>query len=157
MSAISEAARLSLILADYASQDSEGKIGLLGAGWIHTSTPTPAQAVAAFIEVPGEYTNTQFAFELVLEDQHGHPHRVPNPLGGEGQPLRVGQNLIAMALPGAPRTAPSVVPFVVGLAPGMTLTPDSTYTWRLTIDGDRVRSMCSSFYVRPNQPGPVIG
>lgn len=145
------------MLADYASQDSDGKLGLLGAAWSHTSSPTPPQAVAVIVEVPGEQANVQFALEMELKDQHGQPFTIPNPVTGEASPLRVAQNLVAIALPGAPRHVHAVVPFIINAAPGMPLVPDMVYTWSATIDGDRDRSAAASFYVRPVPGGPVIG
>lgn len=155
MSDISDSCRVAVVLADFASQDG-GKVGALGAGWFHTGSPTPPQAVIAIIEVPGEHANVPFAFSIVLEDERGNPHQVDNQLG-EPQPLRVAQNLIAPSIPGFPRRCPVAVNFVINIAPGMPLTPDHVYTWRVSIDGESHPQWATSFYVRHEDAPPVIG
>ena len=155
MSAISESCRVSLLIADFASDDG-GKIGILGGAWTHTGTPAPAQAVVVVVEVPGEHLNEQFALELSLIGEHG-PVLLPDAQTGDARPLRVAQNLTAVTIPGVPRKAPNRVHFVINLAPGLPLLADHVYTWRVSIDGETQDGWATSFYVRQAVGGVVVG
>lgn len=157
MSAIFEECRLALLLSDFASQDASGKVGLLGAGWSFTGTPTPPQAVVALVEIPGELANEKFSISLVLNDEHGEPVQLPDPITGEPRPLRVAQNAVAVSAPGMPRRAPVTVQVVINLAPGLPLTADRVYTWQASVDGETKTNWAASFYVVEPPAPPVVG
>jgi hypothetical protein len=143
------------MVADFTSNDG-GKVGVLGGAWIHTATPTPPQGVVVVVEVPGEHLNEEFALELSLHGEHT-PVLLPDPLTGDERPLRVAQNLVAVSIPGMPRKAPNRAHFVVNMAPGLPLLPDHVYTWRVQVDGESRPDWATSFYVRQEPAGPVVG
>ena len=155
MSAVSDACRVAVLVGDFASQDG-GKVGVLGGAWIFTASPTPPQAVVAIVEVPGEHLNEQFALELILYSEHG-PVTIPDPLTGAERTLRVAQNLTAFSVPGLPKKAANKVHFVVNMGPGLPLTPDHIYTWRVLLDGETRDDWQTSFYVLQTAADVVVG
>jgi hypothetical protein len=137
-----------MMLAD-AAQASEGKLYILGGGWNLTGPePTPS-AIAVYIEVPWDLTNTQHQWRLELLNSDGEAVEIPTPLGD--QPL-VLEGAFEVGRP--PGTTPGTglgVPVAISLAP-IPLRPGGRYEWRLSI-GDRTDDNWRlPFSVRPGPP-----
>jgi hypothetical protein len=159
---ITDDARVSIILADYANQDAVQKINILGGGWQITAVGpnglTAEQAVVVFIEVPPQYRGDQFAAGLSLVNEAGDPVQFPGP-DGQLQALRI-QQLVRVDPPVTPGVhipghVPSRAQLVTRLGNGLPLAPGQLYTWIFEIDGNPKASI--SFFVAGPPPGPVIG
>ena len=59
--------------------------------------------------------------------------------------------------PDVRRKAPNRAHFVLNLAPGLPLLADHVYTWRVSIDGETQDGWATSFYVRQDAAGVVVG
>ena len=75
--------RATLLLADHA-EVAEGKLYINGGGWTVTPQPMPF-AIAMYVEVPWDQTNTKHSMLLELLDVDGHPVTVPE----SDDPIRV--------------------------------------------------------------------
>lgn len=163
MSEIAAAARVNLVLADYASLDGTGKVNALGVGWQATGVDpstgsTAPQAVVLFIDIPAAHVGEIFAVELGLYDDSDELVQVPGPIG-DLQPLRIGQpvQLARSMVPGVSKPPWCHFQLVVHFANGLPLTPGREYTWQASIDGDDSRLWQSSFQVAAAPVGPTIG
>lgn len=159
---IAEDITVSIVLADFANEDSGKKINMLGAGWSVTSVQptglTPEAAVVVLMQIPAKYRGQDFAASLTLCDQWGEPVTFPSPTG---QPTRLRvQQLVTVDPPMLPGLAllasvPSSAHIVMRLGNGLPLPPNQLYTWVFEIDGNKRASL--SFFVAGPRPGPVIG
>jgi len=164
MSEVSDAAIVSILLADYAAADAAGKLNVIGGGitiigLTSTGTTSPFSVVVT-ITVPPQLYNAECAVELQLEDSAGEIVALPGP--AEPQLMRIGQS-IAFDEPthkGAPvprRTLRSRQQFVLNFAAGLPLTLGLKYTWRVKIDATSRDSWTEEFFVPGPVPGPVLG
>lgn len=166
MSEIADEARVSVILADYASVDAINKANVIGAGWQiagidPTTGMTAPQSLLVMIDLPPRYYNEDFALAITLLDQAGEPVKVPGPTG-EPQAMRIAQLAKAEepVFPGGnvPRgLVPSHVQVLMSFAAGIALAPGQLYTWQVEIDGDAKPTWRLSFFVAGPPPPPVIG
>ena len=119
-----------MLLADHA-QVAEGKLYINGGGWnVIGPGPTPF-AIALYVEVPWDQTNTRHSLVLDLLDADGQPVVPPeseNPIRIEFPPLEIGRP--AGVKPGTPLG----VSYAVNFGP-VRLEPNGHYVWQLTIDG----------------------
>lgn len=134
-----------ILLADAAQTDSEGKMHALGLGWSTTTTPLPPQAVVLIIQVPWDLSNEEHTAVIELVSEDGSPVRVPGPVGD--QPMRVEAQFETGRPPGTPRGSPLTVPLTFGVAGGLPL-PAGRYEWRLTIDEESQAAWHADFLVR---------
>lgn len=126
--------RASLILADYAAQDTPGgKVHLMGAGWSVTGPAPTTHAVAAFVKVSWDETNVPHAVALRLVDSDGAIVKVPGPEGE--QPIEFPGNLEVPRPAGIPHGSEIDATFVVNIG-ALPLTPGQRYRWELEIDGE---------------------
>jgi len=159
---ISEDARVSIIMADYANQDAVQKINILGAGWQITGVGqnglTAEQAVLVIVEVPPRYRGEQFAASLSLLNEANEAVQLQGP-DGQPQALRIAQlaRVDPPMMPGVyiPNHVPSRVQILTRFGNGLPLAPNHLYTWAFEIDGNPKASV--SFFVVPPPAGPVIG
>ncbi|EYR65026.1 hypothetical protein N866_18830 [Actinotalea ferrariae CF5-4] len=167
MSPISDSARVSLFVADYAAPDAIQKLNIIGAGWAVTGVNpetglTAPHAVVAFIDVPPDHYGEDFAFTLTLRGPDGQPVRVPGPTG-QVEPLRIAQTLRAEEPQFPPevnvprRTVWSHTQVALNMSNGIPVQVGSLYTWTLDIDGNTRPAWAVSFYVPGPRPGPVFG
>lgn len=165
MSAVSEAARVNLVVADVAQPDPHtGKANMLGAGitilgWDGGQGATAPFHVFAEIFIPQDLAPVDAGLELWLEDESGDIVNVPGPTGS--QPIRIGQQ-VSFEVPRVqglqlPDNMPSRVQYVVGFQNGLPLAPGRGYEWvlRLDLDNDHVRRYVVT--VPGASPGPVLG
>lgn len=141
--------RASLVLCDYATQDSTaGKAHLMGAGWSMTGPAPAPHGIAAFIKVGWTEANEPHKLALRLTDGDGNVVSVPGPAGVQ-QPLEFPGNLEVGRPPGIPQGSELDALFVLNIGP-LPLTPGGRYTWQLEIDNEVVAT--EGFFVRPTPP-----
>jgi hypothetical protein len=159
--------RAFLLLADYIGVDSAGKINALGAGFTITGLQATGMTgpvfIAAVIDWPASSVGSQFPVSIELQDDTtGQSAVVPGPSGGF-EALRI-QQFVSVErqsqLQGAaplPEDLPCRSQVVVGFPAGLPLTLGRAYTWRLNIDGTRLRNWAAGFYVPTPPPLPTFG
>jgi hypothetical protein len=140
--------KVTLLLAD-AAQAAEGKLYILGGGWSVTGPAPSPSALAAYVQVPWDQTNTKhsFVFELLTSD--GHPVIVGTPDGE--QPLVIDGSFEVGRPAGIKPGSPIDFPLAINLGP-LPLPPGQRFEWRLTIDGQADENWRLPFSTRP---GPV--
>ncbi len=141
-----------ILLAD-AAQEVGGKLYILGAGWTHIGPQPAPMALALLIEVPWTDTNRKHTASLTLNDGDGNPYLVDTPKGKDG--LRIEAQFEVGRPPGLKPGTPLVVPLAINLPP-LQLKPDTSYVWKLALDGKSEDGWKRGFYTRPAPP-PVIG
>lgn len=169
MSVISDAAQITLLVADYAVMGADGKLTAVGGGWQITqaTVPTPAgpglpgQSVAALVEVPQAHAGEQVALTLTFRNASNEPVLAPAPEGAEPQPLRLAQ-LIVLQKPQVlggfvPPHVPCRIGLVMSLPPGLPVPLGETYMWTLHIDDETRADWSAQFYVLAPQAPPVFG
>ena len=134
-----------ILLADAAQTDSEGRVHALGLGWSITSTPLPPQAVVLIIRVPWDLSDQEHTAVIELVSEDGKPVEVPGPVGE--QSLRVEAQFETGRPPGIPRDSPLTLPLTFSMAGGLPL-PAGRYEWRLVIDGEGQPAWHADFVVR---------
>jgi hypothetical protein len=143
--------KVTVLLADSAQTDQNGKIHALGLGWTFTVSPTPPLAVVLLIDVEWTETNEKFEVkaELVTADGaaiSGEGPAGPIPVAFAGV-FEVGRP------PGLPHGTPVRLPIAVNLGPGLPLVPGQRYVWRVSVDGVHEDGWDASFLIRDAQPG----
>lgn len=155
-----------VILADKGSQNPQGTLNLLGAGWTQTSllpagnpaAPgmqlTPSQAVAIFYEVEPHRCNHPIELLIELWTQDGHVVELPGPAGP--QPLRLQQNIVVATPGGVPTGSPGTGNTLLELIQGLPLAPGG-YEWRVSLDGQHEAEWNATFFVVAPPQAPVFG
>ncbi len=167
MRELRDAARVAVVLADYAAVDAINKVNILGAGWTVAGQDlatgaTPPQTLVVLIDVPPEFYGTDFTVSLQLLNQTGEVVQLPGPVGVP-QALRVAQIVRAeepLFAPGANIPRGVIWPhsqLIFNLQNGLPLPPNQLYTWTVEIDGEHHDAWSASFYVPGPPPGPVVG
>jgi hypothetical protein len=165
---IAAGARAVILIADFANVDAGGKLNLLGAGWqvVRRAAPSPGappalppHSVVVIIDIPPAHVGEQFAMTLILNDAHGEPVTIENPILGEPQALRIQQLVTVQAAP-VPGVPPGEVAgrvqAVIGLQ-ALVVDPGIPYTWTLEIDGHRSYHWQAVFFVAREEVPPVFG
>jgi len=106
---------VTLLLCDFA-QVADGKLSVLGAGWVLKGHGSP-MAVGAVVEVPWDETNQLHPWTLRLLDADGHEVTIVTEPGGEPQPLQVGGQIEVGRPPGYPVGTPLNVALAVNFGP----------------------------------------
>jgi hypothetical protein len=136
------------MLADHA-QVAEGKLYINGGGWTITGPQPVPFAIAMFVEVPWDQTNTKHTLVLDLVDGDGHPAMT---IGPEGEaPIRVESQLEVGRPVGVKPGTMLGVPFAINFGP-IPLAPGEQYVWQLSIDGHADGEWRLTFSTRPNTP-----
>lgn len=167
MSALAEKARVSVLLADYASADAIGKINVLGAGFalcgIDVQTGAiPPQTLVVLIDILPEFYGEDFTLSVALRDSSGNPVEIPGPAGAP-QPMRVAQVIRAETPVFPPGTnVPKDVVWAhaqlcLQLMNGLPLKAGDYYTWSVQLDGTDREDWAVSFYVAGPPPPVVLG
>jgi len=162
MSDVGERITASVMLADYAAQET-GKLHVIGGGLQFLGFDPNMGVTAPFTVIvsltsPTAITTDHPAVEIVLVDAGGDPVGLPGPAGP--QVMRISQNveMPEPALPGQSLPKGSInasATFVLHFATGLPIPPGLSYSWRVQIDHD-VKATYPFFIPGPPQ-GPVLG
>jgi hypothetical protein len=165
MSDAADSAIVQVVLADYANNDSGGKLNIIGGGITMlgldpNSHITVPHAVVARISFAPRYIGESPAVELALESDDGSLVSIQGQ--GGAQFLRVGaaNALKPAVVPGATVPLTAVRPsaqMLMYFANGLPLEPNRSYTWRVRIDHETRDAWTETFYVLTMDPDPVIG
>ncbi|MER6581828.1 hypothetical protein [Nonomuraea sp. NPDC001023] len=137
-----------LVLADSATTDqTTGKVHMLGAGWSLTGPVVPPSAVAGFLRVPWDEVEGQVQFRLLLVDENREGVKV---LHDDGENRAIGSEGVISLLNARPtdeiaKGMPLNLSFAVSVPP-LPLPGGHTYEWILEIGDSEVASV--SFGVR---------
>jgi hypothetical protein len=141
--------KATLLLADYA-QVADGKLNVIGGGW-KLIGPQPAPfALAVVIEVPWHRMAEHHHVRIELVDGDGRPVLAPRIGGGSG-PLVIDAEFTLGRPVGLKPGVSLNFPLAINL-PHQELVPDSTYEWRLTLDGETDDDWRVVFLTRPEVP-----
>ena len=164
MSEISESARVSIILADFANVDGTGKLNAIGAGLSITGIdPKSGQSspvtVVLICQVDPRFQGQEYAIELALySSDDGLLVSPPGPAGG--QPIRIAQPVRVdppQVPPGVYLPPGSVWPgsqLIVNFQNGLPLAAGRSYEWRASID---LSVVCVSNLVVAGPPPLTLG
>lgn len=131
---------LTVLLADAAQADTNGKVGALGLGWSLTGVPLAAHSIVVLFEVAWHESNEQHGFTVELLDEDGSPVLADN-----GNPIIRVDGGIEMGRPaGLLQGTPLIQPWVLNLPPGMPLKPGRRYEYRVTVDDGAMGSVSFS-------------
>lgn len=162
MSEVSTDAELTLLMADFAALDPQGKLNLLGGG-VNIIGYDPMQGVTARftvvgrVRIPAKYTPTDVTVEISLLDDAGDVVLLGAP---NSQPFRLAQvakiekpNVIGM-----PTLPPELLAqhIMVLDIPGLPLQPGRTYSWSLRVDGDEENARRQTFLVPGIGAPPIV-
>lgn len=142
--------KATLLLADHANV-AEGKLYINGGGWTVIGPQPVPFAIAMYIEVPWDQTNTKHKLVLELLDSDGNPvtplgtDENADPVRFEFPPLEVGRP------PGVKPGTPLGVPFALNFGP-LALESASCFVWQLSIDEHTDEDWRLTFSTRPNTP-----
>jgi hypothetical protein len=123
--------KFTLLLADSAQVDQNGKVHVLGLGWGRTTTPTPPMALVGFAELPSEQLPTEYSLRFELLDANHEPAKIPlSPDGGDTGHLAIegsgtATNNPALGTPQQEDTA--TVPIAITIGPGIALSEGIYY------------------------------
>jgi hypothetical protein len=160
-----DAARVTVLIADYVAVDAAGKLTTVGAGFtlsgVQPDGTTAPQHVAVLVDVPGPQVGEDFALGVALrDDESGEVVLMPRP-DGQAQPLQVAQVVRAQpySAPGlhVPSGVPGRVQLVLGFPTGLPLEAGRTYRWVVELDGATKPEWSAWFHVPGAAPGPVFG
>src|SRR5262249_16481253 len=121
--------RATMLLADSA-QAAEGKLYILGGGWNITGPDPSPSAIAIYVQVSWDLSNTKHKWTLELLTSDGDPVDVPTPMGE--QPLVIEGEFEVGRPPGITPGTGLGVPIAINLGP-LPLLPGNRYEWRMTI------------------------
>jgi hypothetical protein len=149
MSEISDTARTSILIADFANVDASGKLNLLGGGVAITaidsrSGTTAPLTLVVISSVDPRFIGEDYAIEVGLYSNDGQLVVPPGPVEG-AQPIRFGRPVTVEPLraPQGSYIPPgSVWPstqLILNFQNGLPLATGRGYEWRVSIDGNVTR------------------
>lgn len=164
MSEISESARLTLVMADFAMVTGEGKVNIVGAGLSGLGFDpgqgvTTRFTVVSEVCIPAASAPAEAAVEITLL-REGEVVKLAGPLGE--QALRIGQTptFEKPNFPAAMAVRDAVEArhvSVLDFGSGLPIAPNAAYEWVLQVDGDADNAIRYPFAVLAGTPGPVFG
>ncbi|SIJ34532.1 Uncharacterised protein [Mycobacteroides abscessus subsp. abscessus] len=137
--------KATVLLADSAQADPNGKVHALGLCWSVTGTPTPAHALVVLIEVAWDETNKKIPFHAELVDGDGNSVVIDSPVGQ--QPLQLDGVVEAGRPPGMPPGTAVRIPFCTQIGAGLNLVVGQRYEWRFSLNGESHEDWSASFTV----------
>jgi len=138
-----------ILLSDAAQVDSNGKVGLLGAGWTVTGPNVPPMAVTVFLRVSWEEADQRHAFRLRLLDDEDQPVLRP---GGDEKPVEFSGQLRLDKRRALPDDETRLVDIQVPVSVTVHLPAlhgGHRYRWVFDIEGKELAS--TSFVVRRSE------
>lgn len=149
--------KATLILADAAQADQAGKAHALGLAWNAIPTPAPAIALVVIVDCPWDQTNTEHKLTIDLLDSDGQPVSFQQgPLGQPMPAVHIEAGFEVGRPPGVPHGSSIRQHLCINIAPGMPLSPNQNYEFRLQVDGEHTDSWLSTFFVIPPQVPPAF-
>jgi hypothetical protein len=140
--------RVTMLLCD-AAQVADGKLYILGGGWSLIGPDPAPSAVALKIDVDWNEAEPVHHWELFLLDEDGAPAMAETPMGPA--PIEVRGDFQVTRPGSVPAGSPIDVALAVNFGP-LPLRPATSYSWRLTIDGDAEEDWLLAFSTRPAAP-----
>lgn len=170
MSDVSDAARVQILLADYAAVDGGGKVNALGVGFqfaiLQPTGATAPQSVTVLVDVPASFGGSDMAFELTLYDEADDVVQTPGPLG-QGGAIRLAQNVTLQEVNASSLNLPQYRfpreslwcrhQVVANMQNGVPVQAGQAYEWRVAIDTVTRADWAARFYVPAPAGGIVIG
>lgn len=170
MSDVSDAARVQVLLADYAVGDASNKLNALGVGFqisfLQPGGVSAPHTLAVLVDVPASFAGTDMALEIALTDEAGEVVRAPGMLGQEAQAVRFAQNITLQDPTGALAFPQFRIPrgslwcrhqMVATFPTGVPVIAGQQYSWRVSVDTVTRLDWAVSFYVPAPAPGVVLG
>lgn len=142
--------KATVLLADSAQADANGKVHALGLGWSTTTTPTPPASIIILLEIGWDETNKKVRLHAELVNADGAKVTMPGPLGE--QAIQFDAETEAGRAPGIPAGTPVIVPMAINLGPGLNLVGGQRYEWRVTINDESSVDWTASFLVIDHPP-----
>ena len=161
MSDASDAALLTLLMADFVNTDAAGKTNVVGGGinalaQLRTGT-TPPFWVWARAEVPNRVCPVESVLEIALLDSSGQVYQPE----GQDRPFRLAQvTTFERARAGASFGPPEMTwgsQMVLGFPNGLPLPAGGHFKWSFRVDGDDEHARVLDFAVMRDQQLPVFG
>ena len=142
-----QALKATLLLGDYA-RVSEGKLDLVGAGWVMTGPEPASFGIGLLFSIEWHETNMEHPFVLDLLDADGNP--VINPETDE--PLFHFEGAMEVGRPpGMKPGTPQNGCLGLNLA-AIPIPPGGRYEFRLVVDGDEDSAVSAPFSTQPADP-----
>jgi hypothetical protein len=138
--------KITLLLADYAKSDEQGKITAVGMGWKTTPTPLPPHALVVFLDIDWDETNKPHKLTCDLLTTDGEAIVIQGPLGSQAAHFEA--QIEAGRPPGAIHGAAMRAPLAIAINAHTPLTP-GRYEWRVAVDGFPAETAVESFQVLP--------
>lgn len=166
MSDAAEAARVSMMLADFAIVDAAGKLNIIGGG-VNLLGYDPAQgltsrfALVVEIWIPSKFCPVDLPCDIALRTSDGAVVELPGP--AEPQKMRVGQ-VITVEPPIVQGSVPrherdgleGRATYLLDFSSGLPLQPGHAYLWEVQLDGsDPIHA--HPFAVPGGGSNPVVG
>jgi uncharacterized protein DUF6941 len=139
-----------MMLCDHA-EVAEGKLFINGGGWTVTGPGPVPFAIALYIEVPWDRTNTKHTFKLELLDLDGQAITTEM-RDGEEHPIMAEGDFEVGRPPGMRPGTPVAIPLAFGFPSPPPIPSGGTYVWQLSIDGGTDEDWRLTFSTRPNGP-----
>jgi hypothetical protein len=148
--------KITLLLADYAKSDEQGKITAVGLGWKNTPTPIPPHALVVYLDIDWNETNQPHKLTCDLLTADGEEVLVQGPLGSQAAHFEA--HVEAGRPPGAIHGAATRAALAIGINAHTPVAP-GRYEWRVGVEGFPDQTVSESFQVMaaPAQPGPPQG
>jgi len=165
MSEASEAAQLTLLMADFVNVDAAGKVNVVGGGinilGVQPSPQVPLMSHGFFVfgrvEIPTRLCPVEAVVELALLDAAGE---VVTPQGAD-RALRIAQvTTFSRAMIGneiGPPELRTSHQTIVGFGDGLPASLGSPLQWSLRVDGDDANATQLQFVILTPPHNPVIG
>lgn len=146
--------KITLLLADYAKADQQGKITAVGLGWKSTPTPLPPHALVVYLDIDWDETNQPHKLTCDLLTADGQPVVIDGPLGR--QPVHFEAQVEASRPPGTIHGTPARAALALSITASTPLAP-GRYEWRVGVEGFPDKTAVEAFLVHPGPapPGPV--
>lgn len=141
--------KATLLLADSAQADPNGKVHGLGVGWSMIGTPTPPMAIVVLIDCPWDQTNMKHQLTIDLVDADGRAVSFQQDALGNPEPaVHIEADFESGRPPGIPAGTPLRQPLVINLGPGLPLTPGQKYEFRIAINDEPMDSSLGAFTIQ---------
>lgn len=136
--------KITLLLADFAQADQQGRVNALGLGWKTCPTPLPPLGLVVFLDIDWNETNQPHKLMCDLLTADGQPVMISGPLGS--QPVHIEAQVEAGRPPGTIHGTAARMPLAINIAGGTPLAP-GRYEWRVGVEGFPEETAVEAFLV----------